>query len=572
MIARWLLFSLISSLLCILGALFVPIISRYSSKSHENNNTKLVNYGLSLSAGSMMTTALYKMLPAMDPDNRFTVFFGFTFGILISFFLNYVVHAFTSESLIHCAHGDDHSHSHGDHDHAHDHDHDHNDSHEYGHGHEHSHEHGNNNNHVHLDDNEADDDLYDPLSRHRSVETEHSALLPHGKEGVRRRLSLLDLFSKKHRDIGPCCDSIVKSCGVLSVPADKLTCVPLNQRGKCLNEQCHNYMQEVDQRPNHVSSQTDSSYSPNHSNSSSYESQDDAEHKHEHTSGVVCLENNIGYDLENLDTYRNNYMLGRRNTIEYQPSAKVSTNAGSTSVRSQAISRPSLKGINSAPHYSENAQTTKASNHDGHGHDDGHEHFHHHDEEALYSHHHHLETPFSKLLSIGLQTCLVLTLHKFPEGLIIFYTNQSDETKSLGLSIFISLLIHNFVEGFAMTLPFYTAFESKWKAILITTILGGGSQPFGAILGYFIFKSSGGDHKHSDGAPPIMGLLLSITAGFLVVISVQMFQTGVSFSDSHHHHSDDNEEEIAQNHTMGTTCLKWCCAGICLILLSGIFV
>lgn len=165
-----------------------------------------------------------------------------------------------------------------------------------------------------------------------------------------------------------------------------------------------------------------------------------------------------------------------------------------------------------------------------------------------------------------MQTCLVLALHKFPEGFIIFYTNRSDSSKSLGFSIFLSLTIHNFVEGFAMTLPFYTVFESKWVAILITAVLGGGSQPLGALIGYFIFKgSTPRDHE------PNMDFLLSVTAGFLLVIGLQMFQTGIGFSDGHHHHQGEGDEEMKQSHSSGTTCLKWCCTGVLLILASALF-
>ncbi|KAL3236559.1 Zn(2+) transporter ZRT3 [Nakaseomyces bracarensis] len=611
---RWLLFSLISSLLCILGGVFVPVISWYSSGSgtaSHKNNTKLVNYGLSLSAGCMITTSMYKMLPQMETDNKYIIFIGFSLGILISFFLNFLVHAFTSESLVHCAHGDTEgeggsvgeiTNGIG-----------------AGRGHMHS---------VHfrtehLENPEAENG-YGRVSSVDSggrdagsvedtpaVQSEHTPLVStqehnNNIKGVNRRISIRDFFSKENRESGPCCGGIIKSCGVLSMPSDKNTCLnPQKLHHPSItslnNSNMHNHDEHEENEMNNdnnnnnnddIGGNTDNindttnttnqepmnnNISPNNS---SYEDDDymyDADDKSYHQSqGIACVENNIGYDLENLDTYRKNYMTGRRNTIEYAPSITHSVNPGPRSVRSQAVSRVGLDPQLSRHSHSHNHYGTSVPPHlstdEEMDHDHGHHHSHYDEELGLNAHHHHLETPFSKLLSIGLQTCLVLTLHKFPEGLIIFYTNQSDSTKSLGLSIFISLLLHNFVEGFAMTLPFYTAFESKWKAVLITAVLGGGSQPLGALIGYFIFTHSDHSDQKPGDAPPGMNFLLSITAGFLTVISLQMFQTAVSFSDNHHHHTDDDEHELEQNHTMGTTCLKWSCAGICLILISGIFV
>lgn len=512
----------------------------------------------------------------MESDDKYTVFFGFSLGILLSFFLNYIVHVFTSESLIHCGHGGD-----GDEEHEHrpklattqsvhfrtEHLEDPESSTGYN---------GNNDGHDGHDDH--DHDHSGPLEHTtNAMENERTALLA---KSVNRRISIRDLLSKEHRDSGPCCTGINKAC----IPTGEVKTIGNNTTATT------NDNNEGQEQNNGTTNHIDNNISPSNSNISSYENDDydmyDVDDKTYHPSqGIACVENDIGYDLENLDTYRKNYMMGRRNTIEYASSMRHSINPGPRSVRSQAVSRIGLD-----PQAS-NGHTHSHSVGYGHGHygsapavptthtiddelefDHGHIHTHYDEELGISAHHHHVETPFSKLLSIGLQTCLVLTLHKFPEGLIIFYTNQSDTTKSLGLSIFISLLLHNFVEGFAMTLPFFTAFESKWKAVMITAVLGGGSQPLGALIGYFIYKHSDHSDQKPGDAPPGMNFLLSLTAGFLTVISLQMFQTAVSFSDTHHHHADDDEQELEQNHTMGTTCLKWSCAGVCLILLSGIFV
>jgi ZIP family zinc transporter len=87
-------------------------------------------------------------------------------------------------------------------------------------------------------------------------------------------------------------------------------------------------------------------------------------------------------------------------------------------------------------------------------------------------HHHHV--PTNAFLSIGLQTCMAIALHKLPEGFITYATNHANSR--LGFSVFLALFIHNITEGFAMALPLYLALNSKWKAIIWSSVLGGLSQ------------------------------------------------------------------------------------------------
>ncbi|CCC68920.1 hypothetical protein NCAS_0B08360 [Naumovozyma castellii] len=497
-VPRWLFYSLISSLLCILGSLCVPLLS-VLFKTKQHSNSKLVNYGLSLSAGSMITTSLFKMLPEMDNDNKYTVFFGFLGGICTSLFLNYVVHAFASESLIHCSH-------------------EHTDeiassSDELDHNHQHT--------HTVIDNDATYNGQYVPGTNNTNA-TENQPLLSHKDledqtSHHHHQTSLIDLISNRNTDvIGDCCDKhlctpLLKSETIPCVPTALHSSLSIKSTNSILN---------------------DNNIIPTTSNLTANSN-----------TGVRCLENNIGYDLENLSLYRSKFMMDSGiKSLNHRSNSDTITDEDANSVH---FFEPSPYRLTTDTSHGNTHRESVASN----------------------FHHHHLETPFSKLLSIGMQTCLVLTLHKFPEGFIIYYTNKSKYPSSLGLSIFLSLTIHNFVEGFAMTLPFYTAFKSKWIAILITTILGGGSQPLGALIGYLIFKN----HTSPTGEEPHLDLLLSITAGFLLVIGLQMFQTGVGFSDGHHHHEGEDEEVIQQNHSSGTTCLKWCCTGAMLILASSLF-
>ena len=166
-------------------------------------------------------------------------------------------------------------------------------------------------------------------------------------------------------------------------------------------------------------------------------------------------------------------------------------------------------------------------------------------------HHHHIKTPLARLLSIGLQTTLAITMHKFPEGFIMYSTSQADS--KLGWTIFLSMFVHNFVEGFTMTLPIYVALNSRWKALLISGTLGGCAQPFGALLGYLIFRKSGVDVDNPFNIA-LIGSLMALTSGFLTYIGLQMLTSSVSFG---------GKQE---------TVMKWALSGICLIFLTNIVI
>lgn len=147
-------------------------------------------------------------------------------------------------------------------------------------------------------------------------------------------------------------------------------------------------------------------------------------------------------------------------------------------------------------------------------------------------HHHHTNSPLSRLLLIGIQTILAITLHKFPEGFITYITLKTNP--QLGVSIFLSLLIHNYTEGFLMCLPLYYSFgESKWrkwKAVGISSFLGGLSQPAGAFMGYLFMAQFGDGDIDVDKVSFVFGVSMAMTAGFLTVIALSMYGSAVSFS------------------------------------------
>lgn len=180
----------------------------------------------------------------------------------------------------------------------------------------------------------------------------------------------------------------------------------------------------------------------------------------------------------------------------------------------------------------------------GHGSDEelGHVHEHHvtHDhmtEDHLGSehlhHHHHVNLPLLRLMLIGVQTMLAITLHKFPEGFITYVTSQTNP--ELGVLIFLSLLIHNYTEGFSMCLPLYYLFGPsvhwrKLKAVSASALLGGLSQPLGALAGWaFMQRYPAGGSVDLGQLDKVYGITMSVTAGFLVVIALLMYGSAVSF-------------------------------------------
>ncbi|RMZ81708.1 hypothetical protein DV737_g2413, partial [Chaetothyriales sp. CBS 132003] len=127
-----------------------------------------------------------------------------------------------------------------------------------------------------------------------------------------------------------------------------------------------------------------------------------------------------------------------------------------------------------------------------------------------HEHHHHV--PTNAFMSIGLQTSLAIALHKAPEGFITYATNHANPT--LGFSVFMALFIHNITEGFVMALPLYLALQSRLKAILWATFLGGASQPLGAAVAALWFKLA---NRTPMGAPDeaVYGGMFAVTSGVM---------------------------------------------------------
>lgn len=131
--------------------------------------------------------------------------------------------------------------------------------------------------------------------------------------------------------------------------------------------------------------------------------------------------------------------------------------------------------------------------------------------------HHHVAK--NQFLSIGVQTSIAIALHKFPEGFITYATNAANP--SLGFTVFLALFIHNIAEGFAMSLPLFLAVQSRPKAILWASLLGGLAQPAGATVAWLGIRG----RANIDTA--VYGALFAVTAGIMCSVGLQLFTQAV---------------------------------------------
>lgn len=145
-------------------------------------------------------------------------------------------------------------------------------------------------------------------------------------------------------------------------------------------------------------------------------------------------------------------------------------------------------------------------------------------EDVEAQHHHHV--PTNAFLSIGLQTVIAIALHKFPEGFITYATNHA--SPALGFNVFMALFVHNIAEGFSMCLPLYMAVNSRWKAMLWSSVLGGFSQPLGAGIAVLWFKLANRSDIVIDDVS--YACLFAVTAGIMTSVALQLFVESLSLN------------------------------------------
>lgn len=113
------------------------------------------------------------------------------------------------------------------------------------------------------------------------------------------------------------------------------------------------------------------------------------------------------------------------------------------------------------------------------------------------------------LIHIGVITSVALVLHNIIEGMAVYSTVLSDA--SLGLAVTLGIGFHNIPLGMVIAGTFYQSNENIYKSIL-NILLVSLSTFAGGLVMFFLGLSSI--------SPIISGILLSVTLGMLIFISM----------------------------------------------------
>lgn len=140
-----------------------------------------------------------------------------------------------------------------------------------------------------------------------------------------------------------------------------------------------------------------------------------------------------------------------------------------------------------------------------------------------YSHPHQGAPKKKGLMRTGLFVALAIGIHNFPEGLATFIAALQEP--HLGIAIAVAIAIHNIPEGISVSVPIYYATGSKKKA-LFYSFLSGVSEPVGALVGYYLFRSFISD--------ALFGYLFAFVAGIMVFISLDELLPAAREYGEHH--------------------------------------
>lgn len=94
---------------------------------------------------------------------------------------------------------------------------------------------------------------------------------------------------------------------------------------------------------------------------------------------------------------------------------------------------------------------------------------------------------------------------------------SSKASTALGLSVCIAMSIHNLTEGFMIALPLYYATRSRTKAFISAAVMGGLSQPFGALIGLFLLE-----HISKNSENLLFGVVFACVSGMMSLITIQV--------------------------------------------------
>lgn len=94
---------------------------------------------------------------------------------------------------------------------------------------------------------------------------------------------------------------------------------------------------------------------------------------------------------------------------------------------------------------------------------------------------------------------------------------SSQDSQELGWSVASAMSIHNLTEGFMIALPLYFALQSRSEAFCWAALLGGLSQPLGALMGLLLIENI--DQTQED---VVFGVTFGLVSGMMSLITVQV--------------------------------------------------
>lgn len=528
--------TLASSAACILGSLVIclDVVWRWifpNSKFDLNNNQGFLICSLSLSSGVLLFTSMYKLLPQgldyylnssllKDSPRLANAFLIITYmlGIAICSAINAVIHALTSQSVVHCAHDgpvSDHGHSHGHS--AHDEEQGPSSQHEDRHVHNHSHTYDSidhspdhtvgGNSDFTPDINYTRSDVVIPS--HRAGDSEAPAESSTHDETT----PLLEqrLTDSKTTRKPPFLRSYASETSIN--PGRRVSLIDITDwkiRGKKYMGKCMGYA-NVEECCDVCSDFVSGNVKTDPHTIFDYIEPDTMVHRHIHLDQSSAVAHAHDHGACRMDAQL------RSGYLRNEPVPLLEGTSTDTEDQGEVASNRSL----------DRRPSDYPRSYHVHEEDDDHDHAE--DDEDV--HHHHISTRYSHLFSIGLQTAFAISVHKIPEGFLTFATTHAD--RDLGFNVFLALAIHNFSEGFTIAFPLFLALQSRTLAIISAVVLGGLSQPLGALLAWLLFKfqliPSDEDGVGSGKTNLVFGLIVSITAGFLSIIGLQMYGTAISF-------------------------------------------
>ena len=123
----------------------------------------------------------------------------------------------------------------------------------------------------------------------------------------------------------------------------------------------------------------------------------------------------------------------------------------------------------------------------------------------------------------GLLTAVGITIHNFPEGVVVLA--GAAESQKLAVLLAVAIAVHNIPEGIAVSVPILAATGNRMKAFLYS-FLSGLAEPLGALLGAVILI-----HIMT---PAVTAYTLAFVAGIMVFISFdELLPTAHRYGEEH---------------------------------------